>query len=194
MPILSGVQLASHEFGHFATTFLPQVLSFMGGSLFEIIMPLGLAAVFLWQTRDLLGVSVCLAWAAASCASVATYIADAPFQQLALIGGEHDWAFILSPEGLDAMGSADAIAAFVRGLGVVFLLAGFAAALAGPWWVRRRDARDARERALAATPAPLPATSAVSIPQAPNPEGWAVVPPWESGSPQEPEAGGKPEP
>ena len=191
MPILAGVELASHEFGHFATSFLPKTAYFMAGSVFQILMPLGLAAVFLVQTRDLLGVSICLAWAAASCASVALYIADAPHLQLALIGGEHDWAFILGPEGFNALGRSDEIAGFIRGLGILFLIAGFAAAIAGPWWVRRRDERYARDLALAALPAPS-ATSAVATQE--RPDGWAVVPPWEApGDDQSPPPGGKPE-
>jgi hypothetical protein len=52
-----------------------------------------------------------------------------PYQALPLIGGHHDWAFILGRLGaLDASG---AIAAWVKGTGAVLVLTGVGACLAG---------------------------------------------------------------
>ena len=53
-------------------------------------------------------------------------MADAPFQRLPLIGGEHDWAFVLGR--LEMLDRADAVATVVRGSGVALVLAGMASA------------------------------------------------------------------
>jgi hypothetical protein len=76
---------------------------------------------------------VCLAWAATSAQNAGVYIADAPFQRLQLIGGEHDWAFVLGPEHLNMLDKAHLIAAVVHGAGVAMLLAGVALCASGPF-------------------------------------------------------------
>ena len=42
---------------------------------------------------------LCLAWAGTSAHEASIYIADAPYERLELIGGYHDWAFVLGPGG-----------------------------------------------------------------------------------------------
>jgi hypothetical protein len=77
----------------------------------------------------MLATGLCLAWAGASAADVAVYVADAPYEALPLVGGHHDWAFILGRLG--ALDAALAIAAWIRGGGALLLLGGLAACLAG---------------------------------------------------------------
>lgn len=96
---------------------------FMAGSAAQIAVPMGLAVYFLIR-RDRLAGAMCLAWAATCAREVSVYIADAPFQLLELIGGEHDWAFILG-EHWHALDRAGDIAAAVRAFGMVLLFAGF---------------------------------------------------------------------
>jgi hypothetical protein len=72
---------------------------------------------------------LCLAWAGSSAQQVAVYAADAPYQRLPLIGGEHDWAFILGRLGI--LDRAEGVATAVRGLGLVLLVAGMAACMWG---------------------------------------------------------------
>lgn len=92
-------------------------------------MPLGLAVYFLWRRRDHLGAGLCLGWAGTSAADVAVYVADAPVQALPLIGGHHDWAFVLGRLG--ALDAAAGIAAGVRVAGGIVLLAGIAVCVLG---------------------------------------------------------------
>ena len=133
-----------HELGHLLTYPLPDLWTAAMGSIAQIAVPLGLAAYFLWRRRDAASAAVCLAWAGTSAADVAVYVADAPVQQLQLIGGEHDWAFVLGR--LDLLASAGSIAAIVRGGGAVLVLAGLACCGYG-WWRGRSD--EARGRRLA---------------------------------------------
>ena len=109
VPFLSLVDLGFHELGHMLTMWAPRLLYFAMGSINQIAVPLGLAAYFFVIRRDTVGAGLCLAWAGTSAQNVSLYIADAPYQLLPLIGGRHDWAFILGPEHLNMLGSAHAI-------------------------------------------------------------------------------------
>lgn len=104
VPLLAGVDLGFHELGHLLTMFwAPRIVTAAAGSTTQVAVPLGLAAYFHFRRRDLVGTALTLAWAGTSMAGVATYIADAPYQQLDLLGGPggHDWAFIFGPQGLN---------------------------------------------------------------------------------------------
>jgi hypothetical protein len=138
VPLLGWVDLGFHELGHLITYPLPDVATAMAGSATQVLVPLGLAACFLFRGQpDLLAVGLCLAWAGTSAADVAVYVADAPYQALELIGGHHDWAFILGR--LDAMQAAESIAAWIRVGGGLLVVTGLAACLAGGLVRPRRD-------------------------------------------------------
>jgi hypothetical protein len=144
VPLLGWIDLCVHEFGHVATAFGPPIVTAMAGSAAQVLLPLALAAAFWFTRREPLSAMVCLAWAGTSAHDVAAYIADAPYERLELIGGTHDWAYALGPEGFDALGSAAAIAGAVRG-------AGFLAVLLATAWCLLSALRERRE--------PEPATS-----------------------------------
>jgi hypothetical protein len=133
VPLLGGVDLGFHELGHMLTYVFPDILTAIMGSVFQVAVPLGLAAYFWFRRRDLLAAGLCLAWAGASAADVSVYIADAPFKHLPLIGGSHDWAFLLGPAAFDNLEGAAAIAGVVKALGGLLVLAGFALCFRGPF-------------------------------------------------------------
>jgi hypothetical protein len=140
VPMLSLVDLGFHELGHLVTYPLPwDGVTAAMGTITQIAVPVGLAVYFLLRQRDRIGASVCLAWAATSAQNGAVYIADAPYERLPLIGGDHDWAFLLAPH----LGWAAPIATAVRIGGVLALLG--ALALAASVLV---DGRGQREAAL----------------------------------------------
>jgi hypothetical protein len=127
IPLLGLVDLGFHELGHLLTYPFPDVVTAAMGSVTQVAVPAGLAAYFLAVRGDRLGGSLCLGWAGASAADAGVYIADAPFEELALLGeGEHDWAFVLGAEHLDALDQAATVAAWVKGLGVLLWFAGLA--------------------------------------------------------------------
>jgi hypothetical protein len=135
VPLLAGVDLGFHELGHMVCYILdaflpwPQIVTAAAGSGFQVGVPLGLAAYFLAFRRDRAGGAICLAWAATAALDVARYIADAPFEDLPLIGGKHDWAYILGPEQLDRIGDAGHLAGIVTGLGWVLFVSSFVVAV-----------------------------------------------------------------
>jgi hypothetical protein len=118
---------------------------FLAGSLTQVAVPLGLAVYFGVSRDDLHATGITLAWAAASTQDVSVYVADAPFQRLPLIGGQHDWAFLLGPAGFGGMDQAAGLARTVWLVGLALLIAGVSACVTGA-------VRDGR--APAGTPSP----------------------------------------
>lgn len=109
--------------GHLVGYALPwELVTAALGSVVQIAVPVGLAAYFFFLRREPVSAAACLAWAGTSAWAVHAYIADAPYERLALIGGDHDWAFIL--HDLDQMGAAPALARLVWLFGLVCLGAG----------------------------------------------------------------------
>ncbi|MGH2656652.1 MAG: hypothetical protein ACRDIZ_08155 [Actinomycetota bacterium] len=129
VPLLHLVDLGVHELGHLLTYVFPDLITALAGSAFQVLVPVGLATGFWLGGRDRMAAGLCLAWAASSAQQVAVYVADAPYQRLPLIGGEHDWAFILGRLGI--LDRAEGVATAVRGLGLALLLAGMVACLWG---------------------------------------------------------------
>lgn len=128
--LLDNVDLAIHETGHLVFAPFGEVLGFLGGTLFQLILPGAFVAHFAWR-GDRYGAAVCLWWVAQNCWNISVYVADARAQLLPLVGGgEHDWAYLLDAAGW--LSHDLAIARAVHALGVgLFLIAlgvGFRAA------------------------------------------------------------------
>lgn len=103
VPVLTWVDFAVHETGHLLAGWLPSLVMFMAGSAVEIGVPLVLGIYFAVSQRDLAASGLCLAWSGAAAWGVSVYAGDAVVQSLPIVGGEHDWAYILGPEGFDAL-------------------------------------------------------------------------------------------
>lgn len=93
VPLLALADLGFHELGHMLTYWMPEVATAAMGSIVQVLVPFGLASYF-YVRDELASVAVLLGWMGTSMRNVAVYIADAPFERLQLIGGDHDWAFI----------------------------------------------------------------------------------------------------
>ena len=139
---MHNIVLPIHEAGH--VFFMPfgEFLTILGGSFFQVALPLGIGAAFLLRQRDAFGAAICLWWAGASLVDVAPYIWDSINPQLILIGGHpgedgpHDWIYLL--ERLGALGRAHAWGKAVHHVGTLIMIAGVAWGL--HWLWRRRPA------------------------------------------------------
>ena len=90
------IDLPIHETGHLVFGWGGEVLAALGGTIFQLIMPLAFVGYFL-RRRDAHAASVALWWVGQNCWNIARYVADARAQELPLVGGgEHDWAFLLA--------------------------------------------------------------------------------------------------
>jgi hypothetical protein len=122
--ILHYVNLPFHEAGHIFFSPLGEFLTTLGGSLFQLIMPLACAVVLLVKTRDPFGASIAFWWFGENFIDMASYINDARALELTLIGGVtgrerpgfHDWENILGTLGLLNYDHTIASAAMVLGL------------------------------------------------------------------------------
>lgn len=131
VPVLGLFDFGMHELGHLLFIWAGETIHFLAGSVWQVVVPMGLAAYFWAIRRDLASASFLLAWTGASLHDVSVYIADAPFERLPLIGGDHDWAFLL--HGWDRMDMAAPLAGWVAGIGGILVLAAIGLAAAGPW-------------------------------------------------------------
>jgi hypothetical protein len=101
------VHLPFHEAGHVLLMPFGRFLSVLGGSLFQVAIPLVCGGVFLLKNRDPYAAAVTLWWAGQSLMDLAPYVADARALRLPLLGGRtgaevegHDWEYLLGTLGL----------------------------------------------------------------------------------------------
>lgn len=95
VPLISGINLAIHEFGHmlfmpFGIELFGETGVILGGSITQVAIPAVFAGYFLWgkrEHRDLHAATVCVWWTGISLLSVAIYAGDARAGQLMLISG-----------------------------------------------------------------------------------------------------------
>ncbi len=97
--LFSGITFGAHEFGHLTFAVFGELLAVAGGSLMQLLVPIG-AGALLARRRDWFGVVFTACWLSASMTDLARYIADAQAQELPLVsmspdGGEHDWHWLL---------------------------------------------------------------------------------------------------
>jgi hypothetical protein len=128
--LIDNVNLPIHETGHIVFSPFGELITALGGTLFQLIVPAVFVGYFV-RRRDQFAASIALWWVAENCWNIAVYVADAQEQALPLVGGgEHDWAFILAE--LDVLQQDARIAAMVRFAGtllfVVSILWGYASA------------------------------------------------------------------
>lgn len=136
--IFRGITFGAHEFGHLFFAFGGEWLTIAGGSLMQLLIPIGAAAAVL-RSRDWFGVAVCGLFLAASLGDLSWYIGDARARDLDLVsfspdGGGHDWAYLLRHAGL--LRRDLAIASFTRFVGWCVLLTSTLFALRLLWLMK----------------------------------------------------------
>jgi hypothetical protein len=125
---MHSILLPIHEAGHVFFMILGEFMHMAGGSLFQLLLPFGIAAAFYLKQRDPFGAAVCLWWTGASLVDLSPYIYDALYPKLTLLGGHtgesgpHDWIYIL--ERFGAIRRAQSLGTFAHHLGVVVMAAG----------------------------------------------------------------------
>lgn len=142
---MHAILLPIHEAGH--VFFMPfgEFMTILGGSLFQVALPLAIGAAFLLRQRDAFGAAVCLWWAGASIVDLAPYIWDALDPQLMLLGGHtgedgpHDWIYLL--EHWHRLARAHAWGETAHRLGTLTMLAGivWGGGVVRRRWPRRED-------------------------------------------------------
>lgn len=137
--IFEGLNLGFHEMGHAAFFWLgDRMLTTMGGTIFEIAIPIAAGLYLLYKQRDPFGATVCLFWLGTALVGIGLYAADARAQALPLVSpfgpvdvDSHDWTVMLMKWG--KLSKDQEIGAFFRHLGISAMVA----ALALEAWILR---------------------------------------------------------
>lgn len=122
--VLHLANLPFHEYGHVAFSPFGTYAMLLGGSLFQVLVPLVLLTGFMVWQRDNFAASMMLWWCGQNCIDVAPYVADASLRALPLIGGDanrHDWWNLLTMSGTLERADAYASTWFAIGAGVILL-------------------------------------------------------------------------
>jgi hypothetical protein len=138
---MHNIVLPIHEAGHVFLMPFGEFLTILGGSFFQLALPLAIGIAFVLKNRDNFGAAVCLWWVGASLLDLAPYVYDALQPQLMLLGGHtgedgpHDWIYLL--ECFGQLHRAHGWGFFVHKLGACVLLAGLGWGAAVLWRQRR---------------------------------------------------------
>ena len=134
------INLPFHEFGHIIFRPFGRLMTSLGGSITQVLMPVICLAVFLIKNRDPFAASFSLWWTGQNFMDLAPHINDARSLTLSLLGGNtgrtspygfHDWEFILQETKLlrydhvlaksaDMFGTILMILAFIWGGYILF--------------------------------------------------------------------------
>ncbi len=122
---IGGINLIIHEAGHSILFFFGQFIQVLGGSLFQVAVPLVFAVYFLTK-EDIYSSGIVFLWVGESIIEVSRYASDAILMQLPLLGGDnviHDWNWLLSYTNL--LGYTSTIASAIYTVGVLIMIGGF---------------------------------------------------------------------
>jgi hypothetical protein len=118
--LMDSVDLPIHETGHLVFSPFGEFMQFLGGTLFQLIVPAAFVGYFI-KRRDRHAASSVLWWVGQNCWNISVYVKDARNQDLDLVGGgEHDWAYLL--DHLGWLKQDQRIGHFVWATGVVVYL------------------------------------------------------------------------
>jgi hypothetical protein len=143
--LFSGVIFGAHEFGHLFWALLGEWMGVAGGSLTQLLIPIGAAAVVA-RSRDWFGVAVCGLFLATSLGELSWYIGDARTELLDLVsfseeGAIHDWNYLLGRAGL--LHQDRSLAGFTRFIGWLVALGSTLMAARLLWWMKTEPVRPA---------------------------------------------------
>jgi hypothetical protein len=115
--IIDTIDLFIHETGHLIFSIFGRFIYFLGGSLFQIIIPV--ATVLVFARSSLRSIPFTLYWTGQSIVNASIYIGDAPYKRLQLISSAaiHDWRWLLGYTG--TMEYAEDIAMIVNITGLL---------------------------------------------------------------------------
>ena len=112
----SGITLAFHEMGHIVFSPFGRTLMLLGGSIFQLLIPLSAGLYLVLRQRDYFGGAVGGAWLSYATWEMGTYMDDANKERLGLVGfsdnPEHDWSALFT--GWHVLNHSHMIATVVR--------------------------------------------------------------------------------
>jgi hypothetical protein len=105
LSFMHDILLPIHEAGHVLFRPLGGFMTILGGSLFQLLVPLGIGVAFIRKNQDNFGGAMGFWWCGVSLVDLSPYIYDALHPYMTLLGGHtgadgpHDWIYLLSAAG-----------------------------------------------------------------------------------------------
>jgi hypothetical protein len=102
---MHNILLPIHEAGHVFLMPFGEFMTILGGSLFQLALPFGIAVAFVLKNRDNFAAALGLWWTGVSLLDLSPYIYDSLHPQLTMLGGHtgedgpHDWIYLLGVFG-----------------------------------------------------------------------------------------------
>jgi hypothetical protein len=133
-----------HEFGHVLFRPFGEFMHLLGGSFFQVALPLVFGGIFLVKNRDPYSAAVMLWWSAVAVMDVAPYVYDAQQPQHVLLTGRtgetgaHDFIDILGDLGLLTRAQAVGYGVHHAGVAMLVMACAWAAWLTYLQFIRRK--------------------------------------------------------
>jgi hypothetical protein len=130
---MHNIILPIHEAGHILFMPFGSFMGILGGSLFQLLLPLGISIAFIWINKDNFGAAIAMWWGSVSLLDLAPYIYDARHPRLILLGGHtgedgpHDWVYLLT--ALGHLQNSQRLGAFAHTIGGILMLVAISWAL-----------------------------------------------------------------
>jgi hypothetical protein len=122
--LLDYVNLAFHEAGHFILALTGnKIIHVLGGTAGQLFVPLAFFIYFL-RKKDYGAFFFSLFWFFENFVNISIYMADAPYQQLPLLGGDgvvHDWVYLCAE--FKCLRTIESRAMIVKAVGVMGMIA-----------------------------------------------------------------------
>ncbi len=121
---IDNVDLIFHEAGHWIFMFFGDLITALGGTINQLLIPFVLAGYFFIK-RELFSSMILLMWFGYNFVNVSVYMADAVVMQLPLLGGDnvgHDWNNIFWTLGL--LEHTQLLAMITRTIGIFIIITG----------------------------------------------------------------------
>lgn len=119
---IDNANLLIHEAGHLVFGGMGRTMMFLGGSLFQILVPIIFVGYFLYSEQYFSG-ALALFWVGENIINVSVYIGDAQARVLPLLTGDfnnHDWYNLLG--GFNLLSQTEIISKVVYFIGLAVLI------------------------------------------------------------------------
>lgn len=126
------IDLLIHEPGHLLFGLFGEFFQFLGGTLMQILLPLFVALVAFFRGWKYMA-QIFLFWLGHNFINISVYVDDANKMKLNIIGGSHDWNWILNR--IDLIEYSEELGLMFVGFSIVSFIIMFII----PVWLRNYD-------------------------------------------------------
>ena len=124
---LDYVNLPFHEAGHVFLRPFGKTIHYLGGTIFQLTIPLGLCVYFILRNHKPFAAALCFWWFGQNFINIGWYMSSARTLDIPLVGGgDHDWNELFYRFNLLTEDSVVRVSTLTHRIGVVLMLIGLA--------------------------------------------------------------------